>query len=978
MQVLLDRLDEIDSSPPITVETLSRLPAVLHSSDDNDNSDIAFIYEDTVDFFEALMQSVRAGHLSPSRKHGPDLSQLVECVLYVCGRQPHNHQSDRAPFVDSVLKVLKVDWNLDVSHQHYERAIAFGCASGNWNRAAKWFEDQIDPNAGGTPVVISVENPLGLYAIAKRCQEFETNTKEPDAFDRESDSLPSMVAEHVMDAVQKMVMVSPSDQASYILAAGNALGHAGAWRELDDYRQSTLLASNYGRPLTGACLWACCLGGNYSAGLRILKEEILPPSLAKAIETSGIDGAAALLEEEWQWGGARDRMDPLCRDLAMQVIGGTSVVGHAYNTDDDDDGDLEDRQHYNSNLALELFRQSRKEGVTISKEALLGVVEACERDKDWKNALWVLRILLDEHAVELNTKTNLAPWVVPGSHLEIVERDGVPRDNAIQVEELGSVLASVMRNCNQTSSFGMSLFALQLFRTELLEPSPSKEKDIPGSLSSPEADIEELLLRLASTDSHPSESFYEVLTASMVALSGLRCHEQAMKLYETVVPGQQHHGGNASAASVAYGCASLHQKKSGTLLLGNPWTSAHKHMDRLFQAKTLVQRLATDSETTVLSRQRREGMEEILARAMNSCTSAHQPELSLYLLEWMQENVFMIVNESSSEETYGDSLTAENILARRWTQDFTGAIELFESILEKHAEDDLVQWRQTISAGLMTMVANGRGNDAVRVFEALDGKSRSTDCYTTIGRHLSKVKDWKELIDLYRDASVEGYSSEELSMLAMLAVTSTKVDNRLRMLRAIVDDCAMKVGLDSKRWTMTKYWTLKRTLGFYHARLLMWWNDEKRAPLDEANLAIKEFYLEKANGMRPKNDVVRAILSSASQYDSLGLDYTDGYEKVPRSEDDWAALIEDVLHTIHDSPIRYDPSFVDSVVQAYKYLGRSRECVEYASNVIEIDGTRMRRSTLAEVSEAAQIEHADGLYNDIQMLLSRGNLGGEA
>eukprot|EP00532_Pseudo-nitzschia_australis_P010483 CAMPEP_0168244282 /NCGR_PEP_ID=MMETSP0140_2-20121125/24533_1 /TAXON_ID=44445 /ORGANISM="Pseudo-nitzschia australis, Strain 10249 10 AB" /LENGTH=490 /DNA_ID=CAMNT_0008179765 /DNA_START=314 /DNA_END=1785 /DNA_ORIENTATION=- len=321
---------------------------------------------------------------------------------------------------------------------------------------------------------------------------------------------------------------------------------------------------------------------------------------------------------------------------------------------------------------------------------------------------------------------------------------------------------------------------------------------------------------------------------------------------------------------------------------------------------------------------------------------------------------------------YQDSVTAEIILAQRWTRDLTGAIETFEAILEKHAEDDLHRWRKTISAGLLAMVASGRGNDAVRVFEILDGDAKSTDCYTTIGRHMSKVQDWKELIDLYRDATAEGYSSEELSMLAMLAVTSTKVDNRLRILRAIVDECATNVGLDPKRWTMTKYWSLKRSLGFYHARLLMWWNDEQRAPLDEANLAIKEFYQEKANGMRPKNDVVRAIVSCASRHDSLGLGHTGGYEKVPRSEDDWTALLQEVLRSTGDSPIRYDPTFIDAVVQAYKSLGKSRECVEYISRVVNVDETRLRQSTLVDALEAAQIEHAEGLYSDIQMLLSLG------
>jgi len=487
----------------------------------------------------------------------------------------------------------------------------------------------------------------------------------------------------------------------------------------------------------------------------------------------------------------------------------------------------------------------------------------------------------------------------------------------------------------------------------------------------------------------PPQDHEELLIASMVSLSGLRCHRNVMNLYErTTGEAESRMNSESSSASLLYQYASRNQTRHGTSVLGNPWLSAHNHIDRLTQAGALVRSIlqgTTNSEGSLQERHR-EGTEEILARAMNSCTSAHQPELSLYLLEWMEESAFSLRDDSpafwthsvdTSENSaelgdYRDSVTAERILALRWTRDLTGAIELFERTLEEHSEDDLVQWRKTIVAGLTAMVANGRGNDAVKVFEVLDRDVRSTASYTTIGRHLCKVKDWKELIDLYRDATADGYFSEDLGLLAMQAVTSTRVDNRLRILRAIVDECATSVGLDSKRWTMTKYWQLKRTLGFYHARLLMWWNDERRAPLDEVNLAIKEFYNETANGMRPKNDVVRAIFTGASNYDLLRLEQLEGgYEKVPRSVDEWAELLGKVLRTVEESPVKYDPNFVDGVVRAYKSLGKSKECVRYVSDVLEVDGTRIRKSTLEDVLVAAETEGAFDVYSNIEMMLAR-------
>merc|ERR1711935_72142 len=212
----------------------------------------------------------------------------------------------------------------------------------------------------------------------------------------------------------------------------------------------------------------------------------------------------------------------------------------------------------------------------------------------------------------------------------------------------------------------------------------------------------------------------------------------------------------------------------------------------------------------------------------------------------------------------------------------------------------------------------------------------------------------------------------ELGLIAMRAVTSTRVDNRLRLLRTIVDDCSNSAGLDSKQWTMAKYWHLKRTLGFHHARLLMWWNNEERAPLDEVNLAIKAFYNEKAKRMRPKNDVVRAIFYGAQQREQLGLEQEKGYDKVPRSTDRWAELLGEVLEAVRESPVRYDPNFVDSVIQAYQSLGKHKECIDYVSDVLEVEGTRIRRSTLEEILESAKAEQAFGLCRDIEVLLSTG------
>lgn len=1027
MQDLLDRLVAIDSKDaslritPITVQNLAWNYRHFENLNSNQNIDYnswkerISIFRDAGEFFDTLVRTVDKGLLSPSRKHGKDLSQLAECLLYICSQQQPYHPSSSTSdgqeslsletdeivgAIEAVLKALEIDWNLDVGHRHYEQAIAAACSCQEWAVASDLFEKQIDPNAGGSPVQVSVENPLGLYAMAQRYQQEKQIAARHDGDEAVEEGTDSMVAEQIMDAVQRLVMVSPQDQSTYVLAAGNALGYSGCWRELNDYRKSSILSPQYGVPLIAAVLRASILCEEYDAALEILVDEIilspaLLPFTKRNITQSDendlfSDSSVSNLEEEWQWGGARDRMDPLIRDLAMQVIGGASAMQPTNASSHNQNLDWKIHDYCDSRLALEFFRQSLEERLTISQDALLGVVEACERDKDWNGALSVLRIILEEEDNDKNSQ--LTPWIVESQQLSISERNVVDEELIVAKEtlsNLGPLVASVMRNCNSSSNFGLSLFTLKLYEYALFRCTDNESSH--DSLLPPEEGISRMLDKMGMKRS--AQEYEELLVASMVALSGLRCHKNAMRLYEITT--RDNTETLDSAASCVYQYALLNQKRHGTPILGNPWLSAHEHIDQLTKANSLTRKIPQNKSARIsdynemragLQIHQWEGIEELLARAMNSCTNAHQPQLSLYLLRWMEESVYSERRDTQSfwlqsnrhtvdvvdvdSARYDDSVTAETILALRWTKNLAIANDMFEGVLEKYSEDDLVRWKKTIVAGLTTMIASGRGNDAVKVFGVLDGNARSTASYTTVGRHLSKVKDWKELIGLYKDATTEGYSSEELSLLAMLAVTSTKVDNRLRVLRAIVDECANSVGLDSKQWTMVKYWQLKRTLGFYHTRLIMWWNDEERAPLDEVNLAIKEFHKETANGMRPKNDVVRAIFAGAQHHNALGLEFQDGYEKVPRSADQWTKLLGNVLQAVQESPVRYDPNFVDSVVQAYKSLGYDGECLDYFSGVLAVERTRIRRSTLENVLEAAKAQQAYGLCEDIEMLLS--------
>ncbi|KAL3924359.1 MAG: hypothetical protein SGILL_001098 [Bacillariaceae sp.] len=944
MQELLDKLDEMQITPP-KVESLAL--SDISTMTAKEDEALSEILGETKQLFHSIGKAIQDGHLRPSRKHGKDVSRLMECVLYnysCCASSASSSVSASASKQLSkecqrVLTTLKDSWNLDIQHAHYDYAIAVCNVEKDYKLASRLFAQQIDPNAGHTVVPVQVDNPHGLYAIAKlnSCQ-----------LEDDDENALSSAAEHVMDAVQRLVMVSPQDQTVYILAAGNALGYAGRWQDLRGYYQQSFLSQQWGTPLVAAVMQACWLCRRPREAWRVLEQAnlLVTHDVSSSLTVSTTPGFGG----QWQYGGERDIMDPIVRDVAMKVIADAPI--ETSSNEDSDEGDGISQSTSLCNIALDLYQQVNEENVSVSSDALLGVVRACEHDKRWQEALSIFSSVLDESKQDFMSGDD--PWIVPGNHLFIEElgHHGVVSSSNNR-PQIGEMLASVMRSCNESSNFGISLFCLEMLRVAV----PVDDQESNSELMDQDVALHQHIGQLLLVMDHS-----EVLTAAMVALCGLRCYQQAIDLFHS----QSKNAFNTPASMVCT-YAVTNNARYGTLVLGNPFVSANGHIRRLAKAATRIADNCNDPGS--ISPERMDQIKQILGRAMNSCTNAHQPILSLHLLRWTNE----IVSGNKTDDHmawYNDFVTAETIIARRWSKDVSGAVDLFENIVEAHG-DSLSEWKLTTAAGLGALIASGHGDNALLIFKSLSDSALCTDLFTTIGRHLSKESRWKEVIELYRDATVKGFSSEELGLMTMKAVTSTKIENRLRILRAISDQCASSVGVDPQTWMTSRYWHLKRELGFYYARLLMWWNNPEMAPVDEMNLAIKEFNSELTNELRPKNDVVRVIVEGPNILkETIGFENLNGYERVPKSTEGWIALLAQLVEATKASPIQYDPNFIDSVVKAYKNLGCSRECVQYVSELMDADGIRVRRSTLSEALEAARLEQAFELYRDIQMKLA--------
>jgi hypothetical protein len=665
-------------------------------------------------------------------------------------------------------------------------------------------------------------------------------------------------------------------------------------------------------------------------------------------------GDQSNIAAEWQWGGERDRLDPLCRDLSMRAM--KSRGGMAAS-------------------ALQFFHQSQEEGVTISLEALQGVVEACEQDNDVEGAVSVLLTILEN--------TNKNNWIVSGSELWIddCDSDAAAHFSGGSVSqrwlpEMAGILTSIMRTCNSKSNFGTSLFCMRLLDLNLA--ATKRQSDLVDRAADSNLSIEQSIVPLLSK----LKQSEDLLAAAMASLCGLRCSNDAIRLFD-VVQDSQTFKNVPSDARIVYGYAVSENNKHGPIRIGNPWMSADRHIHRLTAAVHTIRK--SGPELTAADANLIQGA---LAAAMHSCTNAHQPELSLRLLSWVENNLAFSSFESSSgnkmksylgidertveKKDYSmshDRLTSEIINAHRWNRDLTGSVGLFQLLLDSKVEE-LDKWRLSCAAGLSALIANGRGNDALEIFKAMDQAALSNDSYSTLARFLSKETNGQELGDLYRSAVNHGYLSEDLSLLAMTAVASSKVDNRLRILRAIVNDNARGVGMDPTSWMHSRYWNVKRALGFDYARLLMWWNDPKTCHLDELQLAIQEFKERRTSGLKAKHDAVRVIVGNAKYFDEKLIPTEhQNWDRVPFTTNGWNELLQEVLNESRSSSKYYDAIFIDDVVEAFRNLNCNRECVDFMTDVLG-HGIRVNKKALSESLEAAKEEQSFDLANEIQMLIS--------
>src|SRR3569623_1355776 len=114
-----------------------------------------------------------------------------------------------------------------------------------------------------------------------------------------------------------------------------------------------------------------------------------------------------------------------------------------------------------SSRALDYYWSALEDDVTVSLEALCGVVNACDHNDQWEDAMSILYSVL--------TKSLTTRWIVPGNELVIGPVNHAQSFRPDMLPRMGMFLSSVMSACNNAGQFATALLALRLLDLSLLE-----------------------------------------------------------------------------------------------------------------------------------------------------------------------------------------------------------------------------------------------------------------------------------------------------------------------------------------------------------------------------------------------------------------------------------------------------------------------------------------------------------------------------
>jgi hypothetical protein len=688
------------------------------------------------------------------------------------------------------------------------------------------------------------------------------------------------------------------------------------------------------QPLVAAAMHACVLCERYQEAIEIF-DDLLQGELASAAE--------------WQWEWKKDTLHPACRDLAIRALGELKTTGKS--------DEMKER-------IMKLYNEVQQEEAKVSVESLYAVIGAC--DDDLETMLTLILPFL---------QTGFISRLVLGDDIQLTSDQSFPSQSSSRIlHEWGLLLDLVMQVCNSHQKFGLSLLCFRLFEVALLgsdSVSDSQLQVIANVKEQHHSDIVQTLLPMLKILKQSNE----LLNTTMVALCGVKLPREAINLYNALVPADTKFTPRSAHDILEYAeflSASLDSSSYQS------WEPAHRHIHRLTASLAYIQanqEILTASESLLLS--------SALAVAIRECTVTSNPEAAIFLGRWVESRSLLhkpnntTILFSDTNETLGLPMQLTDSLLSAAVEAFAqcGKVRIAERLIQENLGNDRApsHWLLSYHEAMKMLLSQGQNTDGLALFRTVIASAKNPALFCTVAKSLITSGNWRQVLDLYRQAMSSGCSSEELSLLTMESIVASgrigQIDGQFPLLRSIISETSKSLGLLPATWIETNYWKFKRILGFSNARLIMGWDDYKLSRLDELDLAIETLEKRAMAGLTPKNAVLFSIVQAAANLEQYAIPYNaTGLPNVPRDTIAWSTLIRKVLDEAKETRLYYEPNFIFEASMALRRVDQHLECLEIVNDALA-RGLKLNKATLENAVLAGQAVGMDYATADMKMLM---------
>jgi hypothetical protein len=655
-------------------------------------------------------------------------------------------------------------------------------------------------------------------------------------------------------------------------------------------------------------MYACILAGQYDIAV-FLYYALINDSM--------------MLGAEWQWGGQSEGIHPLCKELFLRAVGKVA-------TEIDSDRYADD--------SVAIFNDIISSGGNLSPSSLYGLFLTLQRSGKDIVSLNILQTVMNHKCDENNW--NIVDEDV-NNFLQTIDKLTAPLKTVSGLDVVdGKIVSSVMMSFVQNREFGMALLIGRLI-----------------SSVKANGDLRSLDISLNALDGAHYRSDHHVSTLISSDISFWNVDEYQ----ETVLHCFRHLNCPGVVDQLRHQQAE-DSKSPSVPSVNNSWLEAYSHIHYLSQ---IHRDLA--SEKIQLTRLQIYHLLKTLARMMDCCTDAGQPRAGIHLLKLYaqdvkamktketQTSILTLITDSIfgkkeidgisdvrdnmvSQQTIialvlsSDALLCATVRAIEKAQGIQMALDFYfatQNSVTGNLSNASKQAFQIITTNyvLSLLVKCGRIDDFTSLLNRIPEAERNRETFSIIAQMYANLGKWNDVALLYNLANEKGLLTESLGLLAMKGVERSVMDGKVRALRAIASDLAALTSEQPDKWIASRYWTLKKYVGFHYARLLMWWRNPESTQQNELGLAIRNLESYHLHGIPMNDDALRVITKFV----------TEKYNRT-KAENDRLAALETIIESLkvaEQTSLMTDGDFISEAALSLQLLKAPEECYNLVVNAID-------------------------------------------